>query len=378
MADLSQAAAVNMGPEVFMPAPLAASIKPKSAEWVQQQFYQMPNLCPPAGRARRVVVTGFSRFGFWAKAKVYQWDYFAAFSRRLAQAGVDCFFVWDEDGLERHVTGKNTAILHMFNEEKPWSYTARIRDAERKASFIACTVRGASIIQHKKLTNIYLTAHGVPMPKQIHQPSETETVFSNSVIGSGKRVNVVAGTAALDQERYNTEFVDTRFDYAGKSYYTMFRIQAIGRRVLHSYVRARDVSENAPSVHSANTPADAGLLNHLYDVLIAPRKDEIAQFTAHLGALLGPGFYAHDMVVCNKTGQMKMVEAGVKFNDSPYAEYLESERHMTPNNAMFYDGSYPVRSAELFLEEWDVAMTTPQPDSSMVLNRDVLMNMVAQ
>jgi hypothetical protein len=263
----------------------------------------------------------------------------------------------------------------MFNEEKPWSYTQRILDAERKASFTACTLRAASIIQHKKLTNTFLTAHGVPMPKQIHQPSDTETVFSNSVIGSGKRVNVVAGTAALDAERYNTEFVDTRFDYAGKTYYTMFRIQAIGRRVLHSYVRARDVSENAPSVHSANTPADAGLLNHLYDVLIAPRKDEIDQFTAHLGGLLGPGFYAHDMVVCNTTGQMKMVESGFKFNDSPYAEYLESERHLTPNNAMFYDGSYPIRSADLFLDEWAVALKSQQPDSAMILNKEALLNM---
>ena len=71
----------------------------RDAAWAERNMRELGDITPPASRARKVVVTGFSRFGFWANAKVYQGDYFPDFTRHLADHGVDGHFVWDEAGL---------------------------------------------------------------------------------------------------------------------------------------------------------------------------------------------------------------------------------------------------------------------------------------
>ncbi|MDZ7904759.1 MAG: hypothetical protein U5N55_02560 [Cypionkella sp.] len=185
-------------------------------------------------------------------------------------------------------------------------------------------------------------------------------VFSNLEMGSGKRVIVTKDNTNISEDRYNTRFIDTRIDFGGKTWYTMFRIQAVGGHIHHCYVRARDTAERAPSVHSKDTPANAGLIEHLYDKLIAPRRSEIFHHTRKMGEILGPGFYAHDMVVCQETGTLYMVESGFKFNDSPYANYLKSVQDDTPSNRIFYDGSYPIVGAHLFLKVWDDTIKNPQ------------------
>lgn len=330
-----------------------AAVPRRDEDWVARNLAALGDVTPPADRPRQIVFTGFARFGFGAKGKVYSKDYFPAFSRRMAEQGVDCHFVWDEDGLDRHTTGtKPTSIVHMMNEEKLWPYNPRIRAAEARADFVFCSKRAANLLKEKPVTNRFLTPRGVPMPRMLG-PTETGVrTFSNSAEGSGKRIIVTDTPETLDPNRYNTAFIDTRVPFEGRSYYTMFRIQAITRKVLHAYVRARDTSEKAASVHSKDTPANAGLIEMLYDLQIRPRLDEIATFTDRIGRLLGPGSYACDMVVCSTTGQMFMVEAGFKFNDSPYAAYLESVADQTPCNAIFYGGEYAVRAADLFLEEW--------------------------
>jgi hypothetical protein len=329
-----------------------AAVPRRDEDWIARNIAGLGPIAPPADRPRQIVFTGFARFGFGAKGKVYAEDYFPAFTRRMAENGVDCHFVWDEDGLERHMTGKPTAIVHMMNEEKVWPYNPRIRAAEAQADFVFCSKRAANLLKEKPVTNRFLTPRGIPMPRML-APEETGLrAFSNAAEGSGKRIIVTDSPETLDPARYNTAFIDTRVPFEGKTYYTMFRIQAVTRKVLHAYVRARDTAEKAASVHSKDTPADAGLIEMLFDLLIRPRQDEITAFTDRIGRILGPGCYACDMVVCNSTGKMFMVEAGFKFNDSPYAKYLESVADRTPCNAIFYGGEYPVRAADLFLEEW--------------------------
>ncbi|MZQ91167.1 hypothetical protein GVY41_19020 [Frigidibacter albus] len=352
---------------IFVKSPLSEGIKPRDLTWIDNQFRQLPGIAAPANRPRRIVITGFTRFGFWAKAKVYQWDYFPGFTQRMAEKGVDCFFVWDEDGLDRHAVDKNAAIIHLFNEELPFPYTQRVAAAERRAGFVFCTRRAGSIISNKRTANKYLSANGIQMPRMIDEASPEAIVFSNSEIGSGKATRVLAPGDAVDPTRYNTEYIDTRIEFQGSKYFTMFRIQAVGTQVLHAYVRARHTRERSPSVHSKDTPADHQLIEYLHERLIRSREAGIASFASAMGILLGPGSYAHDMIVCNKTDRMYMVESGFKFNDSPYAEYLRSVADRTPCNRIFYDGTYPMRAADLFLQEWEKAADYGQPDPSLTL-----------
>ncbi len=101
------------------------------------------------------------------------------------------------------------AIVHLFNEEKFVIYTPEIRRAEEGADVVFCTHRAASIISDKKRANRFLTAQGISMPKLVGVGEKTSAkVFSNSEMGSGKRVIVTEGADAISEDRYNTDFID--------------------------------------------------------------------------------------------------------------------------------------------------------------------------
>lgn len=330
--------------------------------WLQRQRAQLDGVPDPAGRPRHLIFTAFTRFGLGGKGKVYIPEYFPGFTQRLAEAGVDCSFVFDEAGLSAALDDRDTAILHIFNEEKVYPSNHHIRAAEARASVVFCAHRAALIACIKPRANRFLTARGIAMPALIDAQDTDAPVFSNAAIGSGRRTAVVASGTGLDPSRYNARYIDTRRTFEGTTWHTMFRIQAVGRQVQHAYPRARDVRERSASVHSKDTPANGPLIEFLFQTLIEPRREEIARHTRALGEILGPGFYAHDMVVCNSTGAMFMVETGFKFNDTPYATYLEPDAARMPSNRIFYTGEYAVRAADLFLGEWDHARQHGQPD----------------
>ena len=336
----------------------------RKEDWVAKNTASLVGVPPAAGRDRHLIFTGFTRFGYGGKGKVYIPEYFPPFTQRLAEADVDCSFVWNEDGLEAAIDQRDTAIIHLFNEEKVSPYNSRIRAVERRASAVFCPHRAGLIVSRKRRANQYLTTRGISMPPLVTQPDPAIPVFSNAAIGSGKRTSVIAQPESLDAERYNAQYIDTRLTFVGTTYHTMFRIQSVGRQVLHAYPRARDVREKSASVHSKDTPANGPLIEFLHATLIAPRRAEIAEHTKKMGEILGPGFYAHDMVVSNSTGELYMVESGFKFNDTPYATYLLPDADRMPSNAIFYSGQYAVRAADLFLQEWDHARQTPLADPS--------------
>lgn len=334
----------------------------RNESWVANNLGSLAGVPPATGRNRHLIFTAFTRFGFGGKGKVYIPEYFAPFTQRLADADVDCSFVWSEDGLEAAFDGRDTAIIHLFNEEKISAYNARIRAIERKAAAVFCSQRAGLIVSQKRRANRFFAARGIFMPPLVDKADPAVPVFSNAAIGSGKRTSVLATPDALDAHRYNTRYIDTRLTFEGITYHTMFRIQTVGRQVLHAYPRARDVREKSASVHSKDTPANGPLIEFLHARLITPRRAGITELAERLGCILGPGFYAHDMVVCNATGALFMVESGFKFNDTPYAEYLSPDAARMPSNAIFYNGQYAVRAADLFMQEWDHARDTPPPD----------------
>jgi hypothetical protein len=346
------------------PYKLNTAVPRRAQAWIDNNLSQLVGTTPAAGRARHVIFTAFSRFGFAAKGKVYIPEYFPAFTARLAEQDIDCSFVWNEDGLEAAVDARDTALLHLYNEETGCAYNDRIRAIEAQASMVFCPRRAGAIVATKPDANRYLTARGVPMPEMVDPSHANGPVFSNTAIGSGHRTIVTQTPEMLDPARYNTAYVDTRRTFDGETYHTMFRIQAIGRQILHAYPRARHVREKSASVHSKDTPANGPLIEYLFDTLIKARWDEIVSFARHLGEILGPGSYAHDMVVGNQTGQMFMVESGLKFNDTPYADYIAAAAPEMPSNAIFYSGQYAVRAADLFVQEWNWAKGTTVPDPS--------------
>lgn len=336
----------------------------RDSRFLERHQTWQADVAPPANRSRHVIFTGLSRFGLGGRGKVYVPEYFPAFTRTLAEADVDCSFAYNEDTLEHAFDDRDTAIIHVYNEEKPSPYNTRIRAIEDHATVVFNGQRSALVIANKLRCNQYLTPRGIPMPELVTGPVADGVVFSNLQSGSGKHTRLFSADRPLDSARYNTRFIDTRLTFEGVTYHTMFRIQAVGHQVHLAYPRARDVKERSASVHSKDTPANGPLIEFLHATLITPRRAEIADFAARMGQILGPGFYAHDMVVCNATGRMFMVESGFKFNDTPYADYLAADAARMPSNALFYNGEYAVRGARLFLQEWDAARDRPRLDPS--------------
>ena len=155
----------------------------------------------------------------------------------------------------------------------------------------------AKIIRDKEEANRFFSQHNISMPGQ--NLDERTNVFSNARIGSGERAFIVDNLQELDKERYNTEFIDTTIQFRESVYFTCIRLVCIGTYLIRIYIRARDVSENNPSVHNKDTPKDRELLDYLYEKLVAPRLEAFHALSYRIGHVLGPGFYAHDVKPVN-------------------------------------------------------------------------------
>jgi hypothetical protein len=165
-------------------------------------------------------------------------------------------------------------------------------------------------------------------------------------------VVVLDSIAEADASRYNTALVDTRISHDGRSYYTCVRLLCVGSRIVHAYVRARHVEEGSPSVHSGDTPLDADLMNFLQRRLVDDRLDEMAELAAKVAAALGPGFYAHDVLVDVEGGAPLLGETGFKFNDAAYRRRLAPVAAEIPAHRILCTSSaLPEASATRFIAE---------------------------
>ena len=58
-------------------------------------------------------------------------------------------------------------------------------------------------------------------------------------IGSGARAFIVDNLQELDEERYNTEFIDTTVQFRESVYFTCIRLVCIGTYLIRIYIRER-------------------------------------------------------------------------------------------------------------------------------------------
>ena len=193
-------------------------------------------------------------------------------------------------------------------------------DLLKQANAIFNSHRTAGIIRDKRKANETLSRQGIMMPSL--RIDEGKKIFSNARVGTGENAFVLEKLQEIDDGRYNAEFIDTRIPFENSVYFTCVRLVCIGTRTLQIYVRARDVEENNPSVHSKDTPKNPELLEHLYGNLVAPRLEELHALGNRIGRVLGPGFYAHDVLVDNNSGHLFMCEAGFKFYDHTYSNRM--------------------------------------------------------
>lgn len=258
--------------------------------------------------------------GLNTRGKVKPGNFFPSFCRVLGQSGIGSVYANDMAGLERELQtpgGMPTILVDLVNETYDDLDAYDIPGAlGSPPGAVFNSRRIAKIIGDKKEANAVLSRTDVPMPSIAGL--KNKKIFSNARFGSQEAVFVQDDASEIDENRYNVEFVDTRVRFRGSVYYTVIRLMCIGSHLLQIYVRARDVEENNPSVHNKDTPLNRPLLDYLQDRLVVPRLEDFVSLAEKVESALGPGFYAHDVLVDSSSGNLFLCETGFKYYDDSY------------------------------------------------------------
>ena len=241
-----------------------------------------------------------------------------------------------------------TVIVNVYSEVAYRIDAPEVIEIEARVAGVFNRSQIGPIVADKVASNRFLAERGVAMPGM----APGGRVFSNSRQATKAPVAVLDSLAEADPSRYNTAFVDTRISHGGRSYYTCVRLLCVGSSIVHAYVRARHVEEGSPSVHADDTPLDADLMNFLQRRLVDDRLDKMAELAAKVAAALGPGFYAHDVLVDVEGGAPLLCETGFKFNDAAYQRRLSPVAAEIPAHRILYaDSALPEASAGRFIAE---------------------------
>ena len=298
-----------------------SSTRKKVGIWIQN--YRIRKVQPLTVKGK-ILMLAFGPRGLRARGKVKSRRFFPPFCRVLGQCGIASAYIGDHESLERELCladGPPRILVNLVNEDRDDLEPYKIpNDLLQNVTAVINSHKIAGIIRDKKAANLFFSEHHISVPG--HNLDERTNVFSNARFGTGASAFIVDNLQELDEERYNTQFIDTTVQFRESVYFTCIRLVCIGTYLIRIYIRARDVSENNPSVHTKDTPKDRELLDYLHEKLVAPRLEAFHALSDRIGHVLGPGFYAHDVLIDNKTGQLFLCETGFKFYDDAYEEWM--------------------------------------------------------
>lgn len=294
----------------------------------------------------QVVVAALTPRAIKCRGKVNPARFFPGFFQRLAERGHAGHVVFTPHELLQR-SGPDTTLIHLYNEENIIPTDGEVAGAEAKARCVFNRPATGRIIGKKAPTNHHLTALGIAMPSLA--PAEGTPIFSNAAASTSKPAWVVSDPEALDEERYNTEFIDTTVTVDGKDYLTTLRLMAVGPTVVLPYLGIRPKDLRRPSVHGVSTPRDADLYNKVFRKLYLDREDELRALAVDLNRALGPGFYHHDLLVESGSGRILVCEVGYKFDPYAFSEHMAPVQAQVPSLHPLYDGRFARDSADAVL-----------------------------
>jgi hypothetical protein len=211
----------------------------------------------------------------------------------------------------------------------------------------------------KREIHALYSGHGIAMPRRIEAEQSGEVVFSNEARSSGAKTSVRGVGERLNVERYNTAFVDTVRRIDGADYHITIRALAVGRACVGLYAGARPTHQGNASVHLLDTPRDRALLERLHSELIAARRTELEALCRQIGAVLGLGFFAHDILPCADTGRLLVCESGIKFNNREPLKVFAGIGEDLPMYADMFSGEECRRSAQALIGQAEQASWLP-------------------
>jgi hypothetical protein len=301
-------------------------------------------------RQRRPVVAfvGTRLHGLGGKGKLQPKVYIPALRRAGAAHGIDVAAFRSADHFWRkHRRYRGGTIVPVFNEDKNFG---EVRPEIEAIESMARSEEGwrvihgsetASILSDKSRTNAVLC------PKLLLPPVvDSGTIFSNARSGTQADVVVAEGTQGLEG-RYNTRFIDTRHGYAGRLFHISLRALTVGGELVVILVRARP-GEECPSVHTQDTPLDAGMISCFHARVAEPRRAEIEAICRRVHAVIGMGFYSIDLLPEAASGRLFVSEVGFKFHDATFRNHFLPLRAKLPMYESVFSQDYLDLSADAF------------------------------
>ncbi len=305
----------------------------------------------PARRSQ-VIVVGTERYGLSGSGKVQPEKFFPVLRKSVLAAGGE-FFVYPTVAQFKPRRGKHvhSVVIAVYREGAMDDATF---DEVRSLESLVSELPGSLLVHPARLGALVgdkAAAHGalsalIPMP----EIASDGLVFSNSAFGSAEPVEITSAEHAGNSGRYNRRFIDTGHEFRGASYYVCLRAMAVGEHMTDLFVRCRPTAEGNPAVHAKDIPLDPDLIAHLHETVAVPRTGEIAEICARAGKVLGPGFYAYDILPQLSSGRSLVCEVNIKFHDwhvpgrlLPLADKVPIYRHL-------FTGQDMVRTVRAFVE----------------------------
>jgi hypothetical protein len=280
-----------------------------------------------------IALVGTLKGGLCGLGKVSPELYFPKFGYALSKLGISLIAYRHPADALRNIKNHDparTAFILVYNECFQRELLPHFADlaSNTELRFYNAPSVGA-IIADKRATNQVFSEAGIPVPT-IVDTEATSKVFSNVLIGSHNTTAIIDIGRPVDSSRYNTRFIDTVHDYKGKSYYVALRTLAVTGTMIAAYARLRPTGEAEASVHSSDTPKDPDLISHFHETLVEANRPRMMQLCEQIGKVLGPGFYAHDILPSRETSEFFVSETGFKFDDGGYREALWSISYDLP------------------------------------------------
>lgn len=262
----------------------------------------------------------------YGSGKMSGYFYKALAKSKTEHFKIKTFKVFDEFKFyleKKHKRFNKIFIFPIYCEDKELKRTFKIELALQVESFCKnynnCTVFHSShlseILGDKYKTNLFLTSKGIRCPKIIEDTSYNKEVFVNARSASHAKTTILNNGSNINLKNYNTELIDTTFEYKGEKYYACPRTMCIQGIITDIFLRFRNANENNPNVHGGDTPMDPDLHNFYYETKILPNLDRLNEYCFKVGEAFGLGFYGHDLLLCSKTNEFYMAESSFKFDN---------------------------------------------------------------
>lgn len=209
--------------------------------------------------------------------------------------------------------------------------------------------KNGRLLGNKIETNKFFTKIGIPCPSIVTNINYDKPIFVNDPEGSRSRdAGVKPNAFNLDPTKYNTELIDTSYEYQGKTYYVNPRVMCVGGEISHFIIKCISTEKNDRVVR---TPWDVtydeapGLQYDFFKTQIVPDYDYLVSMFRKINKKIGFGMYSYDLLKDVKNKKWYVSEAMFKFDSagsvrrSPYSiiTYRQIHKEVYGTNVKKYE-----------------------------------------